>query len=309
MKKIVHIFSFLFFLIATLQAQSNVDQNIITGAAYGNKVVGESPAEAFDPRKNDESYRREVIYNYVLFNDFKKIPGISPATSTIVKYVNTTEPASNSSNASVGNETITVRGYCFIRETIHVGKQPASLGVECETNIGAVTLFANLRNVQEVSSLIVDPVYIDYKNGRYKVASSIVTNEAKTSYNVATYVNDRKLSEIGYSTVSVASDEVKTASNEYLQALEDSKVKEEAIVAGGWGSNTAVTTTNTEEPDASDYMISAGINILASAIKTTAEIFKRDLPYLYEILGGTKIYIDLQVEKKGEKIQWEKFYF
>ena len=300
MKKIIY--TSLFLLFTTLYA--NVDQNIITGTAYGNQVVGETPVAGYDPRRNDETYRREVIYNYVLFNDAQKITGISPAASKILNYVDTNVTSPNATNPSSGNETITVKGYCFIRESIHIGKQPGSIGVECETNIGAITMFANLRNMQEISSLIVDPVYIDYKNGRYKVANSIVTNEAKTSYNVATYVNERKLSEASLSTVSVASDEVKTASNDYLRALEESRRKEESeVVSTGIGSNAVVTTTNTEKPKASDYFITAGINILASAVKTTAEIFKRDLPYLYEILGGTKIYIDLQVNKKGEKIQ------
>ncbi len=73
MKKIILLSSF--FLVAMLFA--NVDQNIITGAAYGNKVVGETPVEGYDPRKSDESFRREVIYNYVLFNDAKTIKGMS----------------------------------------------------------------------------------------------------------------------------------------------------------------------------------------------------------------------------------------
>lgn len=305
MKKIIYLSSF--FLVATLFA--NVDQNIITGAAYGNKVVDETPVEGYDPRKSDESFRREVIYNYILFNDAKTIKGTTPANVKMVNYVDTNNTDPNSTDVLGGNETITVKGYCFIKEDIHVGKQPASLGIDCETNVGAITMFANLRNVKEISSLIVDPVYIDYKNGRYKVANSIVTNEAKTSYNVATYVNERKLAEAGLSTASVASDEVKTASNDYLKALEQSRVKEEAHTTTGVGTSTVATTTNTDKPRPSDYFITAGINILASAVKTTAEIFKRDLPYLYEILGGTKIYIDLQVEKKGEKIQWKNVYF
>jgi hypothetical protein len=64
-----------------------------------------------------------------------------------------------------------------------------------------------------------------------------------------------------------------------------------------------VQTNSVEKPQASDYFITAGINVVSSIIKTTAEIMKADLPYLYEIKGGSKVYIDLQVDKKGEKIQ------
>ena len=57
--------------------------------------------------------------------------------------------------------------------------------------------------------------------------------------------------------------------------------------------------TNTEKPDPLDYLIDAGINVVASTVKTTADIFKADLPYLYQIVGKSKIWIDLKVEKNG----------
>ena len=60
-----------------------------------------------------------------------------------------------------------------------------------------------------------------------------------------------------------------------------------------------VKTTNTEKPQASDYFATAGVNILADIVKSTAEVFKKDLPYLYQIVPNTKIWIDLEVEKKG----------
>ena len=50
-------------------------------------------------------------------------------------------------------------------------------------------------------------------------------------------------------------------------------------------------------------MTKAAIDITAGIVKNTAEIFKKDLPYLYEIVGGSRIYIDLVIDKKGEKLQ------
>ena len=64
-----------------------------------------------------------------------------------------------------------------------------------------------------------------------------------------------------------------------------------------------IQTTNTEKPDPLDYLIDAGINVLASTVKTTADIFKADLPYLYQIAGKSKIWIDLKVNKKGEYVK------
>ncbi|TLD85003.1 hypothetical protein LS70_000090 [Helicobacter sp. MIT 11-5569] len=96
-----------------------------------------------------------------------------------------------------------------------------------------------------------------------------------------TFVNDRKLSEVGWSALSLSSDEFKTASSEYLRALEESKRKERT-----------------------EYLAAIqGVNILTDSIKSTAEVFKKDLPYLYQIVPKTKIWIDLQVDKKGEYVK------
>lgn len=64
-----------------------------------------------------------------------------------------------------------------------------------------------------------------------------------------------------------------------------------------------VQTTNTEKPDPLDYLVTAGVNIVSSTIKSTAEIFKKDLPYLYQVVAKTKIWIDLQVNKQGEYVK------
>ena len=39
--------------------------------------------------------------------------------------------------------------------------------------------------------------------------------------------------------------------------------------------------------------------LVADIVKSTAEVFKKDLPYLYQIVPQSKIWIDLQVEKEG----------
>ena len=176
--------------------------------------------------------------------------------------------------------------------------------VECNTNVGFVTMFANLVNVNEKLSLMADPKYIEKNKVRFKVSSAVVLNEEKTSYNLATYVNDKKVEEIGWSSLSYSSDEIKSATNEYLKALQESKKKQDVqyiTTTDGAGNSymSPVQTTNTEKPNASDYFATAGVNILADIVKSTAEVFKKDLPYLYQIVPKTKIWIDLEVEKKG----------
>lgn len=285
-------------------AENKESENIINSASYGDKVIRETPLGEEVNRRKMPIYYNEVLLNWYLH--YNTLNERSAKYAGVSKELMPTREILDKDSANGDKpekELIFVKGFCLIADEIFVGKQAASLSSECETNIGAITIFANLVNVNEKASLIVDPKYIERKGYRFRVESAIVTNEARTSYNVATFVNDRKLAEIGYSTLSVSSDELKTATNEYLRALEESKKKQDIqYVEVGSGADRyvyPVQTQNTEKPDPLDYLTKAGVNIAASAAKTTAEIFKRDLPYFYEIAGRTRIWIDLQVDKKG----------
>lgn len=289
---------------------NNITENIIVSSSYGEKTIDEQKLNSQDLNyKNKNSYYRETIlnwHNYLadLNPRSKDVAGI--ATNLVIPVA--INENNNTKQQIKQKELVSIKGFCFINEDINVGKQPSSLRVDCQTNIGAIILFANLINVNEKASLIVEPKYIEKQGVRFIVENSVVTNETKTSYNVATYVNDRKIAEIGWNATSVSSDELKSATNEYLRALEQSKEKQETQYVttqdpAGNSYMSPSTTTNHEKPDPLDYLVKAGVNILASAVKSTAEIFKKDLPYLYQVVGGSKIWIDLKVNKKGEYVK------
>lgn len=288
---------------------ANVEtDNIIKGASQGREVIQENKLENTDINKvNGLAFKNEIILNW--YYDLNKdnirkneIIGKTSLNYMIKNIVLNDNNVSNNGNNQV--ELVSVKGFCYIPEDINIGKQPGSIRVECQTNYGLITMFANLVNVNEKASLIADPKYIEKNGYRFLVNSSIVTNEDKTSYNIATFVNDRKIAQIGWGSLSYSSDEIKNATNSYLKALEESKKKQEVqyvTTTDGAGNSymAPTTTTNTEKPDPLDYLATAGVNIVASVVKTTAEIFKKDLPYLYQIVGKTKIWVDLQVNKQG----------
>ena len=92
----------------------------------------------------------------------------------------------------------------------------------------------------------------------------------------------------------------------HLTRLKSKTQQSTDYVATGSGLNrstSVVQNTNTEKPDPLDYLITGMVNITASVVKSTAEIFKRDLPYLYQIKGKSKIWIDLKVNKQGEYVK------
>lgn len=277
-------------------AEQDASQNIIDSSSYGSKVVTERNLETSGMNRPVDPWKKEIIMNFYEYRSGMRKPGIVGAKTQMINTPSVT--ASAASTVANTDKNVTVKGYCLVNNEIDIGKQPSSMAVECNTNVGYITLFANLKPVNEIASLLVDPVYIEKKGYRYKVLSSRVTNESRTSYNVATYVNDRKLSEIGYGTMENSANEVKTASNEYLKALEQSKTQTGVTVVSNGLSSEALQTTTTQPPNAVDYIAKAGINIVAETVKTTAQVFKKDLPYLYNIKKGSKIYIDMQVNNK-----------
>ena len=308
--KLIFVLFLLFFSFTSLYANKEAD-NIIDSASEGRKVIKEKTLEPIDINKKKE----KLFYSETILNWYYALQKENPRGSeTLGKTENnlfvTNIKENNLSkdyNVTKHEELVSVKGYCFIRNEVNVGKQPSSLRLECSTNVGSITLFANLVNLNEKASLIVDPKYIEKDGVRFDVKSSIVTNEEKTSYNIATFVNDRMLAKVGYGALSSGSDEVKNSTNEYLQALEESKKKQEVSymnVPDGQGGMypQAVQNTNTEKPDPLDYLVKGAINVGASAVKAFADLAKQDLPYLYQIVPKTKIWIDLKVNKQGEYV-------
>ena len=298
------------FLLIPLFMFANVDRNIIESSAYGEQVVKEQDTVFYNEEKKNENYRREAIYNFILFNNSVNEPTYTAKTEQLINFVE--ENATNLKTEIIKkvDNNMTITGYCLVRDDINVGKQPSAGRFLCNTNIGQLEIFGNLTPVNEMATLIFDPSYIDFSGWRYKVITSRVLNEARSSYNIATFVNDRKITEIALESTSKGADVFKTQSSQYLEELKQSRKKQSVeYVNVGTGSNSYVApiqNTNTEKPRATDYIVKGAIDLVSETIKTTADVFKRDLPYLYEIKGGSKVYIDLVINKNGEKIQLKK---
>ncbi|TXE78479.1 hypothetical protein FPD46_07900 [Campylobacter peloridis] len=311
--KIIIVLLIPFFIYAYENTTSSKESiSIIEGASNGIKVIEEKSLEPIEINKNNsKKYYSEVILNWNRYFESKNLRGneFIGKTSENLLVSNVKENLINNDvNLTKNEELAIVKGFCFIQNEVNVGKQPSALRLNCQTNIGAIVLFGNLVNLNEKSSLILDPKYIEKDNVRFDVKSSIVTNEKKTSYNIATFVNDRKIAKVGYGALSAGSVEVKNSSNEYLRALEESKKKQEISyvnISDGQGNvyPQAIQNTNTEKPDPLNYLIKGAINVTADAVKVFADISKEDLPYLYQIVAKTKIWVDLKVNKKGEYVK------
>lgn len=302
---------FVNFLFASEQIMDGqvVTNHAIKSASEGREVIEEqknnNPIDINNKNSEKEFYSETILnWHYALQKENLRGAEFLGKTSKdmFMKNVAVNSTSNNDKNSTA--ELAFIKGFCLIPEDINVGKQPSSMRINCETNYGGITMFANLLGVNEKESLIADPKYIEKSGYRFKVISSIVTNEDKTSYNIATYVNDRKVAEIGWGALSTGSDVFKSNTNAYLNELKKSKTIQSVDyvnVNDGRGNvyPQAVQNTKTQKPDPLDYLITGSIDMVASISKNTAEIYKKDLPFLYQIVGRTKIWIDLQVEKNG----------
>lgn len=178
-----------------------------------------------------------------------------------------------------------------------------SANLICTTNIGSIKFFGNYVPHNQLETLFVTGLHIEKNNKKYKIENAKILNESRSSYNVATYVNNRKLEKLTLEATGNTAIAIKNGSNDYLEQLEASKVTQEATSGDSStvnsGSGTVVTqpvvTTNTEKPEAKDYIVKGAIDIITGTVKAFTDVYKADLPYLYQIVKGSKLYIDLYV--------------
>ena len=185
MKELKNHIKLLFCLLFAINAYATEADNIITGSSYGEKTINEKGLNPNADKGNNLLFKDEVILNWLYYyeNDpkakarFNEI--VAKKSDMIVKVV--AEEKASTATDNNATELTVVKGYCFVSEDINVGKQPSSIRTDCQTNVGAIVMFADLVNVNERASLVVDPKYIEKNGVRFTVNSAIVTNEAKTS--------------------------------------------------------------------------------------------------------------------------------
>lgn len=310
MKKILMLLlscNFLFSADNNLTKEQNAD-NIVESASYGQKIVDEDKLESLSKPKTQIFYQDASTLNFILLykEQMAKTWTNTGTTATLATTLNypKEEVISNTNIATSNNtnETVIVKGYCLIDKDVYLELQPGALRTMCQTNAGSIVMFADLVAVPEQNSLLVNPRFIEKNKHQFKVIEAIITNEAQTSYNVATFVNSQKLETVKYKMIGEASNDIKIVTNQYLKALEESKRQQRVDVITSGNNIYPIQTTNTEKPEVADYAMKAGVEVMASSIKAIADSLAQNRPYIFEITSGSKIWIDLKVEKRGERI-------
>ena len=299
MKKIF-LFNTLILTPLFLFSQNNIQQNIIKTSGEGkSNIIELEGAFPVKELKKEYNYEKEILLNYHLLRQkisFNTIDG----EQRLFVVAKKEEPKNDISSKSEIT-LVSIKGYCIVEETIDIGKQPMAANLNCNTNIGPIKFFGNYVPHNSLETLFVTGLHIEKNNKKYKIENAKILNENRTSYNIATYVNNRKLEKVALEAAGNTALAVKEGANDYLDQLEASKVSQEAsganAVSNGLNTvvNQPVVTTNTEKPDAEDYIVKGAIDIVTGTLKAVTDIYKSDLPYLYQIVDGSKLYIDLYV--------------
>lgn len=287
-----------------LSGKSNyIQDNIIKTSGDGKSNVIELDG-AF-PKKEKEktySYEKEILLNYYLKRQNVAFNSLEGQKRTFI-VAKDKDKYKDQQDEDIIDNLISVKGYCIIEDTVDIGKQPMSANLNCNTNIGPIKFFGNYVPHNQMETLFVTGLHIEKNDKKYKIENAKILNENRSSYNVATYVNNRKLEKISLDSTSKGAMAVKEGANDYLEQLEQSKVVEQASVGqssidnSGDGTVIAqpVVTRNTQPPEAKDYLVKGAIDIITGTVKAVADVYKADLPYLYQIVEGSKIYVDLYV--------------
>lgn len=304
--------SYLFLSVAlssALFANTNdrLRDNIITTSNDGRQNVQKNEGILLKRERSVYNFDKEVMLNWAY-----KRKGVQFATLDVNESkikVRKNPIVKDDKNEDDIIKTVNVKGYCIIEEETNIGLQPMSANFNCNTNLGTISFSGNYVPYPKLETLFVSALHIEKNNRKYKVMSGRVLSGDKSSYNVATYVNNRKLAKLGYDSLSSTSETVNSGVNDYMDALEASKTKETASLGSGGSSNSGsgnvinepVKLTNTEKPDAADYIVKGVVGIVTGIASNISKIYNKDLPYLYQIVPKSKVYIDLYVDEEEMK--------
>jgi len=191
-------------------------------------------------------------------------------------------------------------GYCKVSNDIKVDKLATYAYLQCDLDpLGKSELTVSLVPDFYSGALIAQPLYvsaeIDGRKIKIPVKSGAVLNATKTSINVASIVNDKKvkkyLAALGINSANI----VTQKAQEYLEAKREASRQESVSVAGTGQNTTIIKATQTQPPKKSDYISTAAVMVLSEVAKALGNFTLDSLDYTFFVKKGTVLYADLML--------------
>lgn len=290
--------------------------------AAGNDVG----TETFRDRDvNNFNDYEEVVMNHIKLNQQNNIaianakedslffipPPVSPSDN------NNGMADSNGSNKDDNlNEIYYLSGYCFAGEkAVDVSRLSSYSYLRCNFDrviaqnktkipdyLSSPTLATLLIPDAFSKALIGKPLYLSSGENRMSVLGGVIMNYEKTSINLAHIVNDRKIASFmmqgGIRTADVATAQAQA----YLDAKRAAATEKNVAYENSANVDRTIVSENTAAPEVSDYLFNAGIKIVSELVKTGGEIFKEDLPYLFQTQGNAVYFVDIAVSREYQSL-------
>lgn len=220
-------------------------------------------------------------------------------------------------NTSKESPIIFAGGYCMIEETLSISKFNEYGKLDCLLDFGEgkykrAEVFSSFYPDYKREMVIAIPMYMTFEDDSRATFSGIVLKANKTSMNMAGWVDNMRIQKMLGEGLLMTNDIIYNYANGYMNALIQSRRREEIIYPnegngtynGGYGGYQGYgyprTVTNIAPPEAKDYIISAGIQILSNIFA----IKGKDYLYSKEPLFGVypqKVYVEGMVsfDNKG----------
>lgn len=190
-------------------------------------------------------------------------------------------------------------GYCRVPYEVSVSRLAQFVSLTCNFNKGEGVLTAMFVPDIYSKALIGKPLYVTLNNKKYYVKGGVIMNALKTSINIASVVNDRKIERFIAQTGVDSANIVTKQALAYLQQKQQSETQSQAIYPDSNTSNPVVV-TNTQAPHVKDYIQNATVQILSKIINNVSNTFFMNLPYLFKVNAHTVFYVNLYVTDEYE---------
>jgi len=200
-------------------------------------------------------------------------------------------------------------GYCIIPQSIQLSKGREFTKLNCSMNFGKgnyrpALIFAALYPDYVKEEVYAIPLYAELPSGNRATLNGIVLNDAKTSANVADWVDNARLRKLIAEGALATNDIAYKYVNGYLEAKQQSRTKTEIhYIQTQNGNNTVSTPVQTQTvlpPKLSDYLIGAGVELLSKLFAIKGKDYLYSSNPLF-IVNPKKVYVEgiFTLDNKG----------
>ena len=120
MKKILTLLAFICTCVLA-QGNGNESQNIIDSSSYGKEVVTEQNGVSLQHNVGKEYYRREAIYNWVVWSKGQNNKEFNAKQANLINVVDENVTQAVAQGVKAEDSNMTISGYCLIKQDIMVG--------------------------------------------------------------------------------------------------------------------------------------------------------------------------------------------